>query len=118
MSSLRRRLPGIATRKPDGSVMFLAGRIIYASERVQWVQTESRLDNARLVFLIGDSYLYFCERCRCSVYQPEIKYLTARPCCPFCLNVVQFCKAGTRVRVHFRSATDRSWANWWGEVWE
>lgn len=116
-NSLVRRLPGIAGRNRAGEIIFLRATVIYASSRIQWAETESKLENARLVFLVGATYMYCCAECRATVYEDETTRLGG-PWCPFCRGHVQPIKRGQHLRVHFRFARDGSWAQWWGEVWD
>lgn len=112
---ITRKLPGIAQRNEMGEIRFIRGVIIYASVRVQWVETDSKMiGNAHL---IGSNFLYWCDACHCSVYEEEILRI-GRHACPFCDRPVAPCPVGTKVRLHFRFAQDASWAEWWAEVWE
>lgn len=122
LSDLRRHLPGTAGRNGKNEIIFLKGYVIYASSRVQWVETESKIH--RIVSLIGETFLYVCDRCVCSVLQCELippENPFEQPGCPFCQSkvpVLHQVRVGDKVRVHFRYAKDHSSAAWWGERWE
>lgn len=95
--------------------MFLRGYVIYSSERVQWVETDSKIHP--LIALIGDTYAYWCEPCGATVWEQEIMKMGAR-ICPFCKRPVERIPSGTKVRLHYRFSKDGRWANWWGERFE
>jgi hypothetical protein len=113
---IRRRLPGIAGKYAyKDEIIFLKGVIIYASERVQAVETDSKI--YRLQHLLGSTYLYWCAACPCTVYEEEVTRQGKRAC-PFCGGPIEPLKVGDKVRLHYRFAKDGNWAQWWGERWE
>jgi len=112
---LRRKLPGVALKTNAGEVEFYNGRIIYASERVQWVQMKHPLH--KLVYLMGETFLYWCERCKCDVWEQEFIINHFRGC-PFCRGPVKIMGEGEKVRLHFRFAPDTSWSQWWAQRYE
>jgi hypothetical protein len=113
---IRRKLPGKATLNPRGEITFMRGYVTYASPRVQWVETDSK--EYRLVALIGETYIYWCPRCSCTVWEQELMMLGARTC-PFCAGTLQNVLRGDKIRLHYRyDPKALSWGNWWGERWE
>jgi hypothetical protein len=117
ISTVKRRLPGVAARNlTDEKILFLKGRIIYASHRIQWCETESKFH--RLVALLGATFIYFCKNCQCTVFEQEVTLRGSRDC-PFCGGPIDYCRPGDKVRLHYRyDPKALTEGNWWGERWD
>lgn len=119
MADFRRKLPGIALRDGKGNIPFENGHVIKASERMQWIEVPHRQFP---IFLVADTYLYFCKACNGPVYGQELMkggmMWAHGSLCPFCKNELTPAKRGDKVKVHFRHAEDASWAQWWAEFRE
>ncbi|MBF6570512.1 MAG: hypothetical protein IVW54_16720 [Candidatus Binataceae bacterium] len=111
---IKRALPGLALRDNKDNIPFYRGRIIYASERIQWVEMEHA--EHKLVFLVGETYLYWCPRCNCNVWEQEVT-MRGRRTCPFCEGRILALSPGDTVRLHYRYMPDGKWATWWAERW-
>lgn len=122
---IKRILPGRAMRDNNDKIPFYKGRVIYASERIQWIQTNH--PEHKLVYLIADTYLYWCDRCKISVWEQEVMTHGVRRC-PFCLGRILALSPGDTVRLHYRyNAKPKNeagltpadvWGAWWAERWE
>jgi hypothetical protein len=110
--SITRKLPGESQRDNQGKIPFYKARVIYSSERVQWLETNH--PEHKLVFLIGRTYLYWCPNCQTDVWQEEVNNRGVRNC-PFCLGRILALSPGDRVRIHYRFGRDLAWAEWWGQ---
>lgn len=117
MLKIKRTLPGHALRDGKKNIVYHRGHVIYSSVRVQYVETDSKPHP--LVYLIGDTYAYYCKNpsCGAMVYEQEVMKMGARKC-PFCSAPIEQLQRGQKVRLHFRFASDGSWANWWAERWD
>jgi DNA-directed RNA polymerase subunit RPC12/RpoP len=113
---ITRKLPGVAMIDNAGNIPFYRGQVIYASERIQWIETNIPDERNKLVFMVGDTYLYWCVACEITVWQQEINAHFVRRC-PFCLGRILALSPGDWVRLHYRYMPDGRWANWWGEMW-
>lgn len=111
---ITRKLPGLAMKDNAGNIPFYRGQLVYASERIQWVRTNH--PEHKLVFLIADTYTYWCEACRITIWEQEIMARGVRRC-PFCLGRILALSPGDWVRLHYRYAPDGRWASWWAERW-
>lgn len=111
---IERKLPGLPMLDNQGKVPFYFGRITSASERVQWVR--STHPEHKLIFLIGDTYCYWCPVCRHTVWQAEAT-IRGRMTCPACEGRILALSEGDQVRLHFRYAPNAAWSAWWAEGW-
>lgn len=110
-----RRLPGRAQRNRLDQIEFRKGYVIFASPRVQYVETDAKAH--RLVYLIGDTFIYWCFKCQCTVWEKEVTQQGGRHC-PFCRGPIFIISEGEKVRLHYRYAHDSTWASWWAEKWD
>lgn len=104
-------------RDGKGNIPFENGTVIKADERFQWIEVPHR---EFPVFLVADTYLYWCKNCRVPVYGQELMKLgfgmrSHGTRCPFCKEELIPAKRGDKVKIHFRHAQDASWAQWWAE---
>ena len=113
--NIRRKLPGHAWRDTNDEVVFLKGVVNYSSSRVQWIETESKIHP--LVYLIADSYAYYCEHCHSMMFEQEVMQMGVRICI-FCRGSIRPLVRGEKVRVHYRFGRDGKWGGWWAEKWE
>lgn len=109
---VQRSLPGLALRDSKQNIPFYRGRIVYASERIQWVTMEH--PEHKLIFLVGDTYLYWCPRCRTDVWEQEVTR-RGRRTCPFCETRVLALSPGDWVRCHYRYHPLAKDGNWWAQ---
>ena len=120
-----RILPGIVYE--GGWGRYIKGVVEYASSRVLFVVTDSKLVGN--VNLIGETYIYCCERCRCTVYEQEVQAMRQHDIdsgmmiprsrrCPFCNGPIERLARGAKLRLHYRFAANGSSGAWWGERWE
>jgi hypothetical protein len=120
VADFRRKLPGLALRDGKGNIPFENGRVIYSSERIQYVEVPHK---EFPVFLVADTYLYWCPKFQVPIYgqelmKPGFGMLSRGTRCPFCKEELKPAKVGDKVRIHFRHAKDASWAQWWAEFRE
>lgn len=117
--NIKRILPGVALRvERTGEIPFYKGVLTYASERIQYVVLEH--PEHKLVFLIGETYAFYCEPCKKTLWQQELQAHMRQGWyhCPFCQQRVRALKPGEKVRVHYRYSKDGSSGMWWAELWE
>jgi len=138
---LRRILPGFVWKNQFDRVVTAKGIIIAVSPTKEWVETDSKIIGNPTggaygkVCLLGDTYIYLCDRCPCTVYHQEIEAMRAAdiaaiealapeerglrvprpPRCPFCSGPIRRPNVGDKVILHYRAATDGSWGAWWAE---
>lgn len=138
---LRRVLPGIAWKDQFDRLVTAKGIIISVSPTKVWVETDSKIIGNPTggakgkVCLLGDTYIYICDRCPSTVYhqevegmrQAEIDAIEALPVqeragkqvrparCPFCSGPIRYSKEGERLILHYRFASDGSSGTWWAE---
>jgi len=122
---MKRVLPGIPWKNQYDKITYIKGVIEYASSNVLFVVTDSKLVGN--VNLIGDNYIYSCPKCQSTVYEQEVQMMRQhdidtghlpRPArCPFCSQPIERVKTGTKLRLHYRFATDGMSGGWWAERW-
>jgi DNA-directed RNA polymerase subunit RPC12/RpoP len=114
MTAKKRTLPGEAQRNSFGKIEFRKGIIIHASPRMQYVE----MDDVRwpLVYLVGETFIYWCIRCEITVWETEAT--ANRGYCPHCQAGLFIVGVGERVRLHYRYAPDKSWASWFAEKYD
>lgn len=110
--NITRHLPGLALRDQKGNVPFYRGQVTYASERIQWVTTNH--PEHKLVYLIGETYLYLCPKCRISVWEAEVT-MRGRRTCAFCETRVLAASPGDWLKLHYRYHPQAEYGQWWAE---
>jgi len=121
LPKLKRILPGFVWRNARDEIVQLRGVINYVSSRVEWVETDSKIHP--LVYLIGETYIYICYRCPCTVYEQEVQMMRQHDIdrnvmprlarCPFCSGPIERPKTGDKVVLQYRFSKDASSAGWW-----
>jgi hypothetical protein len=119
-----KRFPGETGRNEHGyPISFRFGHVIQVSERMITVQTETTVNDDRLLSLKGDSYIYFCHRCNSTVSQFQLDQWAPQCApgiepCPYCgvHKSLRFLKLGEKVKFHFRFDPAGRWAQWYGEL--
>lgn len=110
---ITRHLPGLPVRDNKNNIPYYRARIINQSDRIQWAETNH--PEHKLVFFLGDTFMYWCPKCRHTVYQQEISR-RGQFTCPLCLTRVLALSPGDWVKIHFRFHPTEQWAAcWWGE---
>src|SRR5579871_6976735 len=144
---LRRVLPGFAWKDQFDRIVTARGTVIQVSTSKVWIETDSKIIGNPTggaygkVCLLGDTYIYICERCPATVYHAEIEAMRTAdieriesmpaedrrrweiehrtvmrprpPRCPFCSGQIRFIRTGETVELHYRFATDGSSGAWW-----
>jgi len=108
---VKRVLPGLAVKDRAGNIPYYRARIINQSDRIQWAQTNH--PEHKLVYFAGDTFMWWCPRCRHTVWEQECQMRFIRNC-PMCQGKVLALSPGDWLQIHFRHAVNLSWANWWG----
>lgn len=103
-------LPGLPIKDSKGNIAYYRGRIIFASERIQWVKSDH--PEHKLVFLIGRTYTYWCPKCPRTVWQEQVTQ-RGRRTCPFCETKVLALSPGDWVRLHYRYHQFAESGDWW-----
>ena len=123
--ALTRHLPGKATQRDTmGRVRFIKGVVDAVSRNTIRVLTDAKqLGQLGVVILIGETYVYWCSKCRTNVW--EMEKTRERGACPFCKGVetLEFLKPGDRMKLHFRvniikdseGQMIEGGTAWWGE---
>lgn len=109
---ITRHLPGLAQRDKNGKIPFYRARIINQSPRVQWAETNH--PEHKLVFFIGETYMYWCPKCQDTIYQEEVSR-RGRFTCPLCEVRVLALSPGDWVRMHYRFHPTNEWGRWYGQ---
>jgi hypothetical protein len=150
------RFPGVAYKhfspvKFADVIDLIKGEITYVSPRTQTVVPKAKYTGFytnQIHHLIGNSYLYWCEKCHVSVITANLPNTAAMmaagvpyekclegPRCPHCWNGLSPVKVGDKVLLHFRYASDGvsngktrsgsirwrippSWAEWFAERYD
>ena len=110
----KRTLPGVAQRNSLEKIEFRAGTILHASPRMQYVESKDK--RWPLVYLIGETFIYWCFKCSATIWEKEAQ--EHRGFCPFCASNLFIVGVGEKVRLHFRHAPDKSWASWYAEKYD
>jgi hypothetical protein len=124
--ALTRHLPGKATQlDPWGKPIFVFGRVEQVSRNWIQIKTNSKEIGQAAdyghVLLIGETYIYWCPRCKTSVWEMERQ--KSRGACPHCMQGLWALQLGDRVRLHYRVGVERGTGGmivsgggaWWGE---
>lgn len=118
----KRKLPGIAQRNSLGRIEFRRGNVIRANEYIQHVEMVD--ERNKLIVLIGETFLYWCAKCKISIWQFELDEQARKdePAgCPFCHSGVFIVSEGDMVRLHYRMPDHLdhgSSAAWWAERYD
>jgi hypothetical protein len=110
---VERRLPGLPVKDNKGNVPYYTATILNQSDRIQWGETNHPDPGNRLVFFAGDTFMWWCPRCRITVWEQECQMRFSKSC-PFCRGHILALSPGDRVRIHYRYDPQGRWANWWG----
>lgn len=132
------RFPGTAqvvksVNTGSEKIYFVKGTVIFASPRIQYVQPRAKYVGfwkGGIVHLIGESYLFVCDRCEVSVCAwqlPKIEDVlrawhekrtpnkgelyeeaVGRPHCPYCFGFLSEIKVGDKVLIHYRYKHSRA----------
>lgn len=145
-AAFKRVLPGLAWRNSDSEVIFVNGWVHFMNWGLtgpisQTVETDSKI--VPVIKLIDATFAYWCENCRCTVFEEEVQTLgrinaklaedegrvlpprsfqAAGQVCPFCglrgPRIFRPLAHGDRVRCHYRFAKDGKWGTWWAERYD
>ncbi len=121
---ISRQLPGIPLKDSQGKIDYRRGIVAQASERMVFVDLEHPDPANKRVFLMGESYIYWCPRCDRTVYEHDVtafgsvvqggpRGTTNIRICPFCAKwgpdgrptggtPLSFVKVGQRLKMHYR----------------
>jgi hypothetical protein len=134
LAGVKRKLPGYAILRPNSNEPWFHKGVV---EHTSWGQTGSLSQKVAIeskllgtngyITLIGETYAYFCESCKVTVWEQEMNALTPMRSgsvtaqrCPFCEGPISPLQPGDKVRVHYRFGTDKEtgalrWGSFWAE---